>query len=98
MKPLNVRKVDTASYPPSQPVMAKVDSAGRILVPARLRRELGVEAGDEVQLILRGSVLEVRSLDDTIREAQALVRTHVSKKKSLVRELLEERRQEASDE
>jgi len=96
MKPLNVRKVDAANYPPSQPVMAKVDSAGRILVPARLRRALGIESGDEVQLILRGSVLEVRSLDDTIREAQAMVRNHVSKKKSLVRELIEERRKDAS--
>lgn len=77
---------------------AKVDSAGRVLVPATFRKALGVAPGDEVKLVLKKGVLELRSLDDAIREAQALVRRHVSKKKSLVNELIKERRKEAARE
>ena len=43
---------------------ARLDSAGRLLVPAPLRRALEVEARDAVTLVLKHGVLEVRSLDD----------------------------------
>lgn len=76
-------------------VKASVDSAGRILVPAKLRKALDIEPGDKVNLIVNGDVLEIRSLDDAINEAQALVRKYVSQKKSLVDELIAERRSEA---
>ena len=74
---------------------ARIDSAGRLLVPAPFRKALEVQAGDEVNLMLKDGVLEVRSLKLAIREAQALVRRHVSKRKSLVKELIRDRRQEA---
>lgn len=73
---------------------AKIDSAGRLLVPAPFRKALEVQAGDEVNLVLKDGVLEVRSQNVAIREAQALVRRHVSKRKSLVKELIKDRRQE----
>jgi bifunctional DNA-binding transcriptional regulator/antitoxin component of YhaV-PrlF toxin-antitoxin module len=76
----------------------RIDSAGRLLVPAPFRKALEVQAGDEVNLMLKGGVLEVRSLNVAIREAQALVRRHVSKRKSLVKELIKDRRQEAGRE
>jgi len=78
--------------------MAKIDSAGRLLVPAPFRKALEVKAGDEVNLVLKDGVLEVRSLNYAIREAQALVRRHVSKRKSLVNELIRDRRKEAGRE
>lgn len=77
---------------------ARIDSAGRLLVPAPFRKALEVQAGDEVNLMLKNGVLEVRSLNVAIREAQALVRRHVSKRKSLVKELIKDRRQEAGRE
>ena len=77
---------------------AKIDSAGRLLIPAPFRKALEVKAGDAVNLVLQDGVLEVRSLNDAIREAQALVRRHVSKRKSLVKELIKDRRQEAGRE
>jgi len=77
---------------------ARIDSAGRLLVPAPFRKALEVKAGDEVNLMLKDGVLEVRSLNNAIREAQALVRRHVSKRKSLVKELIKDRRQEAGRE
>ena len=78
--------------------MAKIDSAGRLLVPAPFRKALEVKAGDEVNLVLKDGVLEVRSLNYAIREAQALVRRHVSKRKSLANELIKDRRKEAGRE
>lgn len=77
---------------------ARIDSAGRLLVPGPFRKALEVQAGDEVNLMLKDGVLEVRSLNVAIREAQALVRRHVSKRKSLVNELIKDRRQEAGRE
>ena len=77
---------------------ARIDTAGRLLVPAPFRKALDVKAGDEVNLMLKDGVLEVRSLNVAIREAQALVRRHVSKRKSLVNELIKDRRKEAGRE
>jgi len=75
-------------------VKASVDSAGRILVPVKLRKALDIEPGDEVNLILKDGVLEIRSLDNAVREAQTLVRKYVPKNKSLVDELIADRRDE----
>lgn len=77
---------------------AKIDSAGRLLIPALFRKALQVKAGDEVNLLLKDGVLEVRSLDDAIREAQALVRRHVPRGKSLVNDLIKDRGKEAARE
>ena len=79
-------------------IKGSLDSAGRILVPAKLRKALDLGPGDEVNIVLRGDVLEIRSLDDTINEAQALVRKFVQKKESLVDEFIAERRAEAEKE
>jgi AbrB family looped-hinge helix DNA binding protein len=79
-------------------VKVSVDSAGRILVPAKLRKALDIEPGDDVNLELKGDVLQIRSLDDAINKAQALVRKCVPNKKSLVDELIAERRAEAERE
>lgn len=75
-----------------------IDSAGRILVPAKVRRVLDVEPGDEFNLELKGDVLEIRSLDDVIRDAKALVRRYVPQKRQLVDELIAERRADAKRE
>lgn len=79
-------------------VKTSVDSAGRVLVPAKLRKALAIKPGDTVNLRLRGDVLEIRSIDDSVTEAQALVRKYVARKRSLVDELIEDRREEADNE
>ena len=62
-----------------------------------IRKALDVEPGDEVRLLLNDGVLEVRTLEDGVKAAQALVRRHVSRRRSLVDELIAERRLEDAD-
>ena len=73
-----------------------VDANGRIVLPAPLRHQLGLGPGDDVVLRLeRGGVL-VTSRGAAIREAQALVRQHVKPGVSLVKGLLDWRREDAA--
>ena len=79
-------------------VSAKIAAGGRIVIPAEFRRELGAQVGDEVLLRLVGGEIHILTRSQAIRKAQALVRKAVPPGRSLVRELLRERREEASRE
>ena len=76
----------------------KVTEGGRIVIPAQMRRALGLEVGDEVTLRLERNELKIISRAEAVRRAQALVRKRVPKGRSLVAELREDRRREAVDE
>jgi AbrB family looped-hinge helix DNA binding protein len=69
-----------------------------MVIPAELRRSLGVEAGDQVVLDLKDGSLRVRSLDAVIRRVQERVRRYVPDHVSLVDELMADRRAEAARE
>ena len=75
--------------------ITKLVNGNRIVIPAAIRRSLGLRVGDAVILVLQDNG-EVRLLTQTeaVRQAQALVRQHVAKDRSLVDELLAERREE----
>jgi AbrB family looped-hinge helix DNA binding protein len=77
---------------------ARVADGGRIVIPAKYRRALGLEVGDEVILRLEAGELRVTSLAQAIRQAQDSVRRYVPEGRSLVAELLAERRREAGSE
>lgn len=78
---------------------ARIDKAGRILIPAKLRTELNIEPGDPVVLETRGDELHVRPYRLAIREAQAIIRRYIpDRDRSLVDELIAERRKEAERE
>jgi AbrB family looped-hinge helix DNA binding protein len=78
---------------------ARIDKAGRILIPAKLRTELNVEPGDPVVLETKGEELRVRPYKQAIREAQAIIRKYIpDRDRSLVDELIAERRKEAERE
>jgi AbrB family looped-hinge helix DNA binding protein len=76
-------------------VSTKITKGGRLVIPVSFRRELGLKAGDEVVLRLVDGEVRIRTRREAIREAQAIVRRHVKKGRSLVQELLQERRSEA---
>jgi AbrB family looped-hinge helix DNA binding protein len=77
----------------------KVDQGGRVLIPARLRQELDVAPGDAVILEIKEGELRLRSYKRAIEEAQAIIRKYIpDRNRSLVDELIEERRREAARE
>lgn len=76
----------------------KLGSNGRLVIPASLRREIGIESGDTLILESKGRALSVRSIDDAVRNAQDLVARYVGNDVSLSEELIEDRRREARDE
>jgi AbrB family looped-hinge helix DNA binding protein len=76
--------------------VTKLTNGNRVVIPAAIRKGLGLQVGDSVTLILddNGGV-RLLTQAEAVRQAQALVRHHVSKERSLVEELLAERREEA---
>jgi AbrB family looped-hinge helix DNA binding protein len=75
--------------------ITKLADGNRIVIPASIRKGLGLQVGDAVTLVLQDNG-EVRLLTqaEAVRQAQALVRQHVDRDRSLVDELLAERREE----
>jgi AbrB family looped-hinge helix DNA binding protein len=76
----------------------KIAHGGRLVIPAKHRRALGLKTGDEVILRVVDGELRILSRTEAVRRAQELVRRHVRKGRSLVDELSAERRAEAAGE
>ena len=76
---------------------ARIRKAGRLVIPAAHRKALGLNAGDEVVLILESDELRLMTPQTAIRQAQELIRQYVPRERSLVEELIRERRGEAYD-
>ncbi len=79
--------------------VTKLTNGNRVVIPAAIRKSLGLRVGDAVTLILQDNG-DVRLLTqaEAVRQAQALVRQQVPASRSLVEELLAERRAEAASE
>lgn len=77
--------------------VTKLANGNRVVIPASSRKSLGLRVGDAVTLVLQDNG-EVRLLTQAqaVRQAQSLVRRSVPKGRSLVEELLAERREEAA--
>ena len=75
--------------------VATLSQGGRIVIPASYRRALGIEAGDEVVLVLEDDEVRVMTLQIPIKHAQAVVGRYVPEGRSLVQELTEERNAES---
>jgi AbrB family looped-hinge helix DNA binding protein len=80
----------------SEFVRGKVTGAGRVVLPAELRRELGIRDGMDVVFRRTPHGIEVTTLDQAIVQAQERVRKYVPEGVSLVDGLRDERRREAS--
>ena len=77
--------------------VARLTNGNRVIIPATIRKGLGLRVGDLLTLVLEDNG-EVRLLTqaEAVRQAQTLVRQHVDKDRSLVKELLAERREDAA--
>jgi bifunctional DNA-binding transcriptional regulator/antitoxin component of YhaV-PrlF toxin-antitoxin module len=76
----------------------KVDSAGRVVLPADFRLRAAIGPGDQVIAEDDGACIRIRTLDQAIAEAQELVARLVPERVSLVDELIAEREEEAARE
>jgi bifunctional DNA-binding transcriptional regulator/antitoxin component of YhaV-PrlF toxin-antitoxin module len=75
-------------------IRARVFEGGRIELPEAYRRALGIEVGDEIVIRLEGDASRLLTRRQAIRDAQATIRRFVPAGRSLVDELIEERRRE----
>lgn len=79
-------------------VRTRIADGGRVVIPAEFRKALGLCVGDPVLLILENGGVTLVTPDEAIRQARAIVREHVPEGRSLVDELIAERRAEAARE
>lgn len=70
----------------------RVTEGGRVVIPARFRRELGLRPGDEVIMQLEDGEIRLYTLQHAIERAQQIVRAHVPANVSLADELIQDRR------
>jgi AbrB family looped-hinge helix DNA binding protein len=76
----------------------RVNENGRVVIPASFRKALGINIGDEVVLRMEDDELRITTLKRRVERAQRLVRKHVKRGRSLVDELIAERREAARNE
>ena len=76
----------------------RVNENGRVVIPAAFRKALGIEAGDEVVLRIQDDELRITTQQRRIQRAERRARQYIKPGKSLVDELLAERREAAKHE
>ncbi len=72
--------------------VVKMGQGGRIVLPAQIRKALGVKTGDDLILSLTDGEVRVFTREQGIRRAQELVRRYFPEERSLSEELIRERR------
>jgi AbrB family looped-hinge helix DNA binding protein len=81
-----------------QTVRVRLNESGRVLIPAEVRRELGMKAGDQLVLEVKDREVRLTTLRERIARVQAEVRRYIPAGVSLSEELIAERREEAKRE
>ena len=76
----------------------KIVEGGKLVIPALMRRELGIGAGDTVMVDIDNGEIRVRSLSKALERARAILRRHIPEGANLSDELISERRAEAEHE
>ncbi len=80
------------------PVRTQVSEKGRLVIPVKFRKALGIRPGDFVELHLEDSELRIATLDRRIRETRRRLRKVFGSERMLSNELIEERREAAGGE
>jgi AbrB family looped-hinge helix DNA binding protein len=83
---------------PHETYRARIDSAGRVLIPASSRQRLGIGQGDEVLVEVDERGIHIRTVAQAGKEAQAFFAAIKKPGESIVDELIRERREEAASE
>lgn len=69
---------------------------GRLVLPANMRRQLGVERGGQIVAEIDGDVVRLTTADRSLDEARALFLSFVTDPASLADEVIADRRAEAA--
>ncbi len=90
--------LDMAHSSPAESYDVRLGDRGRLVLPSRLRKRLGLKRGDRLVLVPgpRG-VMTFRSLRQIAQSCQGVFR-HLAPGRSLAAELIRERREEAARE
>ena len=70
----------------------KISNGGKLAIPARFRREMGIRVGEMVAVELAEGELRIRPIASAIKKAQAIVKRFVPGDVDLADELIVERR------
>ncbi len=81
---------------PLEQVSTVVGKGGRIVIPARYRKALGIKEGDAVFIRLEGEELHIVSDETEVRRVREMIDRYAPEGVSLVDELIRERRREAA--
>lgn len=73
----------------------KIVDGGKLVIPAAMRRELGLSTGDTVLVDVEDGELRVRSVSRAIQRARSILRKYVPEGVGLADELIADRRREA---
>lgn len=92
------RLPDATPDPGHEPRRVRLDSAGRIVVPAGFRRALGIGAGQELVMSLDDGFVRLQTVDAALERVRAIARRRRRSDSSVVDEFLAERRAEAAGE
>lgn len=76
----------------------KIVDGGKLVIPAAMRRDLGIATGDTVLVDVHDGELRVRSVPRAIERARAILRRYVPEGTLLSEELIADRRAEADRE
>ena len=75
-----------------------IDASGRLVVPGKFRKALGIRGPQHLIIGLEGDTLRLRTTDGVIRRYQELARRRKRTPGSVVDAFIAERRREAAEE
>ncbi len=75
-----------------------IDAAGRLVVPARFRRAMGIRGRDTVVVGMVGDSLRIHTVDGALERLQRMARRKRTDRTSAVDAFIAERRNEAERE
>ncbi|HEV2487424.1 MAG TPA: AbrB/MazE/SpoVT family DNA-binding domain-containing protein [Terracidiphilus sp.] len=82
----------------SKYVKVRLNNNGRIVIPAEIRHQLGLEPGDTVLLSVEGDMLKLESHRNRILKVQESMRKFIPTGRRLAKALIADRREEAQQE
>ena len=75
--------------------MVRISDGGRVVIPADIRRTLGLKDGDVVHVRVVDREVVITSAREALRHARSIARKYVTPGQSLADELIADRRREA---